>query len=596
MAVETDQPLISDETSDAAPPPMHQVVELHTSALLTILLDPEITEKLSPTTIMAADNLSLFHLLPLMMAAVQRKGELSKHRSSFVEVVSVFRNRIVACRGLKLRFLLLIQNPAFAAHWDVRLVHRRDCYAAAREALQQRSISMDTDGKSSSVEEVSELVSHASIERPLVTNWNRDNDSVISFASRKLLHPKHGIHIRSIMYHLRAVPNAFFATELVDGIMERANFKARPEGVMFAQRLLDLGIIRRALSSSKVFMDDRRRVYQCTLAMNRDDDGHCRVRTADGTELKSWEAVCDEGTKSIRQIEVQVPMDMIDLQSFEFWTNSVYVKNVEKGFRFGYRAIVHPLYCDGLSPQHYLKLPDLENPELSDERLESLEKAPSSASTRISSDDVNDLQQESAVVGSVVVRKVFSSIARPMIIQLRVPLENADLEDDNQHVVLPPGLLVKEGDNLMQDLGVEIMFQVFNHIWSGTPSLKEKYGCTPISVSYEVFPTSSTQGFMEALTGLTSLREFDFKNWRNKYGSDEERVTEMVRSTVGSYIGAYVVGYVLTSIAPDLHANIPGELTLFDWYTNFCFLLFLATGCNFRLSVFFVGQRARPSL
>lgn len=39
-------------------------------------------------------------------------------------------------------------------------------------------------------------------------------------------------------------------------------------------------------------------------------------------------------------------MDMIDLQSYAFWTAVVYsehIENVEEGYRYGYRPITHTL-------------------------------------------------------------------------------------------------------------------------------------------------------------------------------------------------------------------------------------------------------------
>lgn len=387
----------------------------------------------------------------------------------------------------------------------------------------------------------------------LVAGWLEDDNLLIAFAARKVLHPEYGIRRRTITWHVRPIKAAFFATELVDGIMERANFRNRDDAICLAQRLLDHGIIFKIGGHRNKFSDDRRRIYQCRITMHRDDAGHCRVVTDAGKEITSWDVVQDHCSVAIKQIEIQIPMDMIDLQSYEFWTHSVYVRGVERGFRYGYRAITHPLYCTGKDAQGELDYSevtkDMDTESLTDSASNGSDGIGSdvllsrkTTSSGISTDEINSLQQEAAVVGSVVVRKVFSSIARPMIVELRVPLENADLDDDDHHIVLPPGVLVKEGDNLMQDLGVEIMFQCFNHVWQHSALIKSKYKQPPFSLSYEVFPTSATQGFMEAVTGLESLKEYNWQAWREKYGDDPERVDAMVRSTVGSYIGAYVCG------------------------------------------------------
>lgn len=566
VLAETEPALMSRISGDsiARDKTMHETGQLHSAGLLTLILDPNLEDKITPGAILAAHNLALFQLLPLILAAVQRIGELSTKRQAFVKLVSTLRTRIVACRGLKLRFLLLVQNPAFAAHWDVRMVHRRHCYITARQYLAE--ISKDEDSRLESSESVrlaNDLAASNSSDSKLGTGVPLDTPSLVSFAARTLLNQEHGIRTRTIIFRMRPIQSAFFAAELIDGIMERSNFRSRDEAVLIAQRLLDLGVIHKVATTSRQFRDNHKSVYQCHFALHRDDDGHCRVLTSDGYELTSWDAVEDANAKQIKQISVQVPMDMIDLQSFEFWTKTVFVRGVDKGFRYGYRAITHPIYCEGLDARANLDFTPLqdkvahENPEYNSSIQEKeVEVKLSLSKSVVLTEEINDMHQEAAVVGSVVVRKVFSSIARPMIVQLRVPLENADLDDDDHHIVLPPGLLVKEGDNLMQDLGVETMFQCFNHIWSHTPDLVNNYGVTPVSVSYEVFPVSTTQGFMEAVTGLVSLKDYDWKFWRDNYGKDKKRVNEMLRSTAGAYVGAYVVGYVLFFV--------------------FCFFLFLS--------------------
>lgn len=525
---------------------MHQTGELHTAGLLNLILDPNLEEKLTPAAILAADNLALFQLLPLLLAAVQRIGEILPKRQAFTKLVSILRRRIVACRGLKLRFLLLVRNPAFASHWDVRMVHRRQCYVTARQYLANLSRKEDFRFEAGGSVEL-ESTPSVSSDTKLGSGVPLDTGSLVAFCARSLLHPTHGIHTRSILFRLRTVKSAFYAFELIDGIMERSNFRTRDEAVKVAQRLLDLGVIHKVATTSHRFRDNQKSVYQCSFALHHDDEGHCKVTTSDGYELTSWDAVDEANEKQIKQISVQIPMDMIDLQSYEFWTVTVYaqhVEKVEKGYRYGYRAITHPLYCTGLNPQENLDFSSIQNKLRENNSDDSEPDDLSHNDSVISSRDINDLHQEAAVVGSVVVRKVFSSIARPMIVQLRVPLENADLDEDDHHIILAPGLLVKEGDNLMQDLGVETMFQCFNYIWAQSPELIQKYGMAPISLSYEVFPTSTTQGFMEAVTGLTSLKDYDWKAWRDKYGKDKRRVAEMLRSAAGAYVGAYVVGYV----------------------------------------------------
>lgn len=555
---DTEPAIISQsfESPEALTQTMHQKCGLKTEGLLTLILHSDLEDMLTPGSILAANSEALFQLLPLIMSAIQRISETSTNRHNFVRLVKVLRSRIVACRGLKLRFLLLVQNDAFAAHWDVRMVHRRNCYTSARRYLHDLIMDIDSKNEFDASVSIAQNLQNTSISSPQpytskLSAVGVDTKTLVAFATQSLLHPERGIRKRVMIFRLRTFRSAFFGSDLVDGIMERSGFRSRTEATAIGQRLLDMGVINKVASSSHRFRDDKRSVFQCNYSLHQDDAGHCRVITQDGYELTSWEKVQKSEAKQIKQTSVQIPMDMIDLQSYEFWTNSVYVRNVEKGFRYGYRAITHPLYCQGQDPFSNLDFSAVQDKvvhvaedfeEDGDEAEDGKSLPDSSSPSTVSTQDINDLHQEAAVIGSVIVRKVFSSIARPMIVQLRVPVENADLDDDDHHIVLPPGLLVKEGDNLMQDLGVETMFQCFNHIWAHSSSMKKKYGMVPESISYEVFPTASTQGFMEVVTGLTSLKDYDWKFWKEKHGDDQNNVDEMIRTTVGSYIGAYIVG------------------------------------------------------
>lgn len=129
-----------------------------------------------------------------------------------------------------------------------------------------------------------------------------------------------------------------------------------------------------------------------------------------------------------------------------------------------------------------------------------------------------------------------------MIVQLRSMMEGGEMGVDDDHVAQDPMMLVKEGDNLGQDLTVELLFRCFNYIWQNSPELFPNPKIAPFSFAYEVFPTAPKQGFMEAVPGLTSLEEFDWDAWVGMYGKNKEAVQEMISSATGSYIGAYILG------------------------------------------------------
>lgn len=280
------------------------------------------------------------------------------------------------------------------------------------------------------------------------------------------------------------------------------------------------------------------------------------------------------------------------MQTYDFFSSTVFAKDVDVGYKFGYRVVSHPMHClldpfnariqpqnlalgalkseddsgawldsDALGKLHLSSdtvdggppSPTVENslaplnvesesPLLPNTDNELSSRSLSETTLDSSATRVETGQQEAGLVGSVVVLKRFQSIARPIIIELRRPLEGADLSDDDLHVVERPRLLVKEGDNLMQDLASQLMFHSFNHIWRESPHLFPDPASAPFCPTYEVFPTGAGQGFMEAVDGLASLSDFDWVKWNEKFGGDPVIRDSMLRSAAGSYAAGYVCG------------------------------------------------------
>jgi hypothetical protein len=123
-------------------------------------------------------------------------------------------------------------------------------------------------------------------------------------------------------------------------------------------------------------------------------------------------------------------------------------------------------------------------------------------------------------VDSLVVRKVFSTSARPMMIEFRKGGE-----------FVAPMVLTKNGDDLRVDLQVQVMFRVFNALWE-LYSYEFKNGQLPYCVTYKVCPFSTTTGVLEVVPRCTSLYEHKWASY------DKHR-------TVSSAIGAFVAGYML---------------------------------------------------
>jgi hypothetical protein len=241
---------------------------------------------------------------------------------------------------------------------------------------------------------------------------------------------------------------------------------------------------------------------------------------------------------------------MVDLQSLDFYSQGLYKKDVESGYTYGYRAVTHPLACAVLCNTTYNEDDDHASDENDDGEGDVGETSSLTSSLSLAGLMENKSSESgygllsSNLVTSVKVKKVFSSIARPMIVELRSMMEGGEIGVDDHHVAQNPMLLVKEGDNLGQDLSVELLFRCFNTIWQNSPDLFPNPDIAPYSFAYEVFPTSAKQGFMEAVSGLISLKDFDWNNWISIYGNDPNAVQRMISSAAGSYIGAYILGAV----------------------------------------------------
>lgn len=537
---------------------------LTVSVLLNAFLDLPTKWALTADIVLSADNVALFQLLPLIMAHIQRASRLHDDREPLVRLLHVLRVRFASCRWLKLRFLILAHHPAFSGFWTYVPVHHSHAYTVARHVVKQLVADVQSLGNNNTE---SCALTHREKERNNVDALLTSASALLYFAETSLFHPTKGIRLRPILHHRVVMRSGFNGKQLVDAIIARVVDGNRSYAIAVAQKLLDIGIIYPVAARLPNFEDNCRAVYQCRRTVLRDDsDRRFCIFSADGIDLKSRDSSPDGSGRSsfhgIRRVEFRIPMDMVDFQSLDFWTKAVYTKKAEEGYHYDFRAVAHPFYSVGLAQGlHELKIINSDNGASDDDfevsansGEESNDDSGSSDCTSISTPTTSypivrdhgivDWMQQSAIISSIVVLKVFSSLAHPKIIELRKPLEGGVLTSEDQFVSLLPHLFVKTGDNLMQDLGVQLMFRIFNHVWNASSHSTQPYRKPPYCVTYEVMPTSASDGLMQAVTGLTSLKDFDWKLWAEKFGADEDRITDMLRSAVGSYIGTYTLGYV----------------------------------------------------
>lgn len=564
-------------------------------ALLHALLSPELHISLTPSLLLCCDNDELYHLLPLALAAVQRVGETPARRREFSDLTKAFRTRVASCRAVKLRLLLLAETPGFKGFWNVRVKARESVYPAARAALMAEtanvlekggesgsangsgasgaSMSVSGDGGEKAVSQ-SFLRSGSGVSS-VAGAWHTDKKALYRYAVDELFHETRGVPMADHKRKLRVMHRSFKASELVDTIMERVNFASRDEAVAVGMQLQEAGLISKIGRPAR--FQDNDKLYKSVILNHSDDGRHACITDTKGRTLSCWEeAKHSTDTDPYQMAQLQVSCDMVDLQSLDFWAKSVFLKEPEKGHVFGYRQIAHPLVCASFAnaaavtppvPQSAAVDEAMSNVTLSEDNLS--DAASSSEGVSFLNADV-DVGGRVGVVSSVKVVKVFSSIARPMIVQLRNPIEGADTESDEDHPSVDPLILIKEGDNLGQDMSVELLFRCFNELWSNDRALfpSNGGGVPPFALPYEVFPTSAKQGFMEAVPSLTSLKEFDWGNWIKTRGSDPAGVQRMVASAAGSYIGAYILG------AADRHTeNVQVQDNLTMLHIDFGFLL-----------------------
>lgn len=224
-------------------------------------------------------------------------------------------------------------------------------------------------------------------------------------------------------------------------------------------------------------------------------------------------------SRAVRQVVLTLPVDNASEYSRTFWTE-----------------IVHGAGSDGadeVQEEHQFQVEEnggVYNPFLAPVVDESKDDE-ADGDNQVFGD-----QSPGDNVGNVViVRKVFSSIARPFLVTVHPSSEDAPIG---------PSVLVKAGDDLTQDMAVSLLFQALNCIWASDSELSGAISedLRPIAGWYDVAPTAVTRGIMRGVAGLKSLSEHDWKEWTERAGDDRETACAMARSAAGGYVATYIVG------------------------------------------------------
>lgn len=649
---------------------------------LTSLMSPDLHDSLTEASLMSVSDRLLFQTLPLVMAVLEKIGETAANRSLFVKLVGTLRLRASVSRPIKLRLMLLVRTTGYGARWVVSMVFRHDCYPLARTQLDERLELLSStptvrpvgalSSASSTVSGVAvrggsivsagsgsaagstaagssrrgAMVHTKSAVSSLVSELESSRTRLMKFAVEELLHPTKGVRQSVHKRHLLHVHESFRASDVVDWLMERLGFALRSDAVRFGEAFRAQGVLRRVgKNPEKPFKDDSH-LYVSQVSLLASDKQYACVVTKAGEKIACWrEAPVPNSQAPVSVVQMRLPVDMVDLQSVDFWGTDVYREGVDlKGFSFGYRTVTHPLLCNNASrvgahdagahdsgghaasaaasPCRAAQAaamakavasaggtpadtsagptPPPGSPVGSSVTAKSValplpqgggavaaavaataSKPPPSPSvgtgvsggsrvghgfvripsTMSGSESVDpDDDMNGVLVSHAEVVKVFSSIARPMIVQLSNPHpetrvrnmgvptpqqvsedNEAENEDLPSHEVSSPDVIVKKGDNLLQDMSMEIMFRCFNSIWQRSARFPNA-DTTPYAYCYEVIPTGPKVGFMEAVTSLESLRDFNWERWAARIKAHPGAVENMVRSAAGAYVAAYVLG------------------------------------------------------
>lgn len=95
--------------------------------LLTCLTGADGLPTLTPDLLSEAPASALYHLLPLVLSALQASGELcADDRDAFLDTLSAFRSRLCESPPLLARFLAHVAHPSYAAYWVVTAVEPAD--------------------------------------------------------------------------------------------------------------------------------------------------------------------------------------------------------------------------------------------------------------------------------------------------------------------------------------------------------------------------------------------------------------------------------------------------------------------------------------
>lgn len=496
-------------------------------------LPSEYDRWLNPITILSLHLSSIIATLPLMLAAIEMMARRTCDKRKISCILEALRYKICESRVLKFRFLTLLGNAKFSIFWKLKIKLVSDCYAKSSEEFNEsksdpnfihdeiyRCLEKENDSKNTFM-----TTKNTSAQVLL-----EDINLLIYVSILGLLHPQYGVGLKDRYFRLRKFKDTFRGYEAVDWFVSKIGLQNQDRecAVRLLDRIARIGIIKR-LGLRRLPFKDENDLWRSNVKSQPDESGVCFLLESGKKIVFYSKELLSNG---ITKVEFGIDVDYIDLQSLQFWTRDVFsLKNPKQQDLIGFKLLIHPLGDEnGSFFQQNSKSQSKISRLVSDDMFFGHD---SDSSTKLRDKFGKD------VVFAAQVDKIFTSIARPFILSLKKPAEGMWVNNGWKSV--GDRVLVKCGDNLMQDYLCQLIFRLFNSIWKRSSGFFKK-DLVPFIATYEVFPIDDEHGFMETIKNVVSLKKFNWAEWIESTIGNDQLIHQMLCSASGAYIGAYILG------------------------------------------------------
>jgi len=457
----------------------------------------------------------LLRYAALIMADITRRSAHESNSTKFAALLNAYCFRVMTSRPLKLRVALISHvTDMEIIGWKPIGVYDPTCYTAATGDLKEG----EPESSSTSLPSINIQTRNQSFVSPTfnASTLLNDNSVLKEYAASRFFHATNGIQLKTKSRGCGRHKNAFSERVALLFIMQDLNISEKSSASEIGFRMEERNLIQlagRNKRPKKVKFGFGPNIYQRGDQQSQRRNHSVTAKVVQKDVLKALNNLAETQTG----IHITIGLDIIDMQSINFYRNIMWQKPFEKDTDFGICALVHPIPVATLNHSNTKVEPTL-------------------TPTNI----------DWCVVNNVKVKKVFSSMAKPALLSLSSygvgsVVHSSEKVEVTETIECKP-LIAKQGDNLINDMSVSLAFSVFNHIWRKDAQRFGGIDKVPFSFAYDVLPTGNKKGIIEAVAGLKSLNDFKWKTWvvDNKHKVDV--LNTMMRSAAGCSIAQYVIG------------------------------------------------------